>query len=142
MQASHASYASFTVEVKNPAILALEIEMVTSKKPVATDPVDQFISLIKTSDKKETTAQKTVAKGSAEKKAGKTSEKKATASTSIAKGTKTAKSAAKPLANKKESAKKTADTESADKRTAKKTESPRADRPTSAWPFPSSGSKS
>jgi hypothetical protein len=134
MQTSHASYASFTVEVKNPAILALEIEMVTSKKPVATDPVDQFISLIKTSDKKETTAQKTVARGSANKKAEKTSEKKASASTSIAKGTKTA----KPLANKKESAKKTADTEPA----AKKNESPPTDRPTSAWPFPSSGSKS
>jgi hypothetical protein len=103
--------------------------MVTSKKPVATDPVDQFISLIKTSDKKETTAQKTVATGSAEKKAEKTSEKKASASTSIEKGTKTA----KPLANKKESAKKTADTEPA----AKKMESPPADRPTSAWPFPS-----
>jgi hypothetical protein len=108
--------------------------MVTSKKPVATDPVDQFISLIKTSDKKETTAQKTVAKGSAEKKAEKKSEKKALASTSIAKGTKTA----KPLANKKESGKKTADTEPA----AKKTESPPTDRPTSPWPFPSSGSKS
>jgi hypothetical protein len=141
MQTSHASYASFTVEVKNPAILALEIEMVTSKKPVAAKPVDQFISLIKTSDKKEATAQKTVAKGSAEKKAEKTSEKKALASTSTAKGTKTDKSAAKPLANKKESAKQTADTESADKRTEKKP-APPADRPTSGWPFPSSDSES
>lgn len=108
--------------------------MVTSKKPVATDPVAQFISLIKTSDKKETTAQKTVAKGSVEKKAEKTSEKKASASTSIAKGTKTA----KPLANKKESVKKTANTEPA----AKKTEPSPTDRPTSAWPFPFSESKS
>ena len=107
--------------------------MVTSKKPAATQPVDQFISLIKTSDKKEVAAQKTVAKASVEKKAEKTSEKKAPTSTSTAKETKAAKPAAKPLANKKESA---------DKRTAKKTESPRADRPTSAWPFPSSGSKS
>jgi hypothetical protein len=138
MQTSHASYASFTVEVKNPAILALEIEMVTSKKPIANDPADQFISLIKTSDKKETTAQKTVARGSADKKAEKTSEKKALASTSSAKGTKTAKPAAKPSANKKESAEKTADTEPA----AKKIESPPTDRPTSAWPFPSSESKS
>jgi hypothetical protein len=132
MQTSHASYASFTVEVKNPALLALEIEMVTSKKPAATDAADQFISLIKTSDKKETTAQKTVAKSSAEKKEEKTSEKKASASASSVKGTKAARPA-KQLDNKKESA---------DKRTAKKNESPRADRPTSAWPFPSSGSKS
>jgi hypothetical protein len=106
--------------------------MVTSKKPVATDPVDQFISLIKTSDKKETAARKTVAKSSAEQKEEKTSEKKASASASSVKGTKAARPA-KQLDNKKESA---------DKRTAKKNESPRADRPTSAWPFPSSGSKS
>jgi hypothetical protein len=115
--------------------------MVTSKKPAATKPVDQFISLIKTSDKKEVAVQKTVAKGSVEKKAGKTSEKKAPASTSTAKETKAAKPAVKPLANKKESAKKTADTEPGVKKTAKKP-APPADRPTSAWPFPSSGSKS
>jgi hypothetical protein len=142
MQISHASYAGFTLEVKNPAILDLEIEMVTSKKPAVTKPVDQSISLIKTLDKKEVATQKTVAKGSVEKKAEKISEKKAPTSTSTAKETKTAKPAAKPLANKKESPKKAADTETADKRTAKKTESPRVDRPTSAWPFPSSDSES
>ena len=118
--------------------------MVTSKKPAATKPVDQFISLIKTSDKKEVAAQKTVAKGSVEKKVGETSKKKAPASTTPAssQGTKAAKTASKSSDNKKVPAKKTADTEFSRRRTAKKTDSPRADRPTSAWPFPSSDPES
>ena len=53
--------------------------MVTSKKPVAAKPADQFISLIKAPDKKEVAAQKTVTKGSAEKKTEEISEKKASA---------------------------------------------------------------
>ena len=69
MWISH-SYAGFTVEVKNPAILDLEIEMVTSKKPAATKPVDQFISLIKTSDKEEVAAQKNGSKGFCREKSG------------------------------------------------------------------------
>jgi hypothetical protein len=142
MQISHASYAGFTLEVKNPAILDLEIEMVTSKKTGATKPVNQFISLIKTSDKKEVAAQKTVVKASVEKKAEKTSEKKSPTSTSTVKGKKTAEPAAKLLDNKKTRANKTAATELAGKRTATKTEAPRADRPTSAWPLPTSESES
>ena len=118
--------------------------MVTSKKPAATKPVDQFISLIKTSDKEEVAAQKTVAKGSVEKKAGETSEKKALASATPAssQGTKAAKTASKASDNKKVPAQKTADTEAPRRRTAKKTDSPRPDRPTSAWPFPSADSES
>ena len=96
--------------------------MVTSKKPTGTKPVDQFISLIKTSDKEEVAAQKTVAKGSVEKKAGETSEKKAPTSATPAssQGTKAAKTASKSLDNKKVRAKKTADTEVPRRRTAKK----------------------
>ena len=78
--------------------------MVTSKKPVAAKPADQFISLIKTPDKKEVAAQKTVTKGPGEKKTEKKSEEKASASTSRSKGTKAikpAKSASKPSDNKK-----------------------------------------
>jgi|SRR5215216_4554797 hypothetical protein len=116
--------------------------MVTSKKPVAAKPADQFISLIKAPDKKEVAAQKTVAKGSAAKKTEDLSEKKAPASTSTAKGTKAAKAAAKPLDNKKAPIKKTAHTEPTAKKTPKKPESPPTDRPTSAWPFPSSDSES
>src|SRR6478735_9633174 len=107
--------------------------MVTSKKPVAAKPADQFISLIKAPDKKEVAAQKTVTKGSAEKKTEDISEKKASAaSASTAKGTKAAKAAAKPSDNKKARIKKKADTEPTAKKTPKKTESPPADRPTSA----------
>lgn len=116
--------------------------MVVSKKPGAAKPVDQFISLIKTSDQKEVAAQKTVAKGSAEKKTEDTSEKKASASTSTVKRTKMAKPAAKPLDSKNAPVQKTADTEPMAKKTEKKRESRPANRPTSAWPFPSSGSKS
>lgn len=115
--------------------------MVTSKTPVAAKPADQFISLIKAPDKKEVAAQKTVTKGSAEKKTEDISEKKASAaSASTAKGTKAAKAAAKPSDNKKARIKKKADTEPTAKKTPKKTESPPADRPTSAWPFTSSPS--
>ena len=42
--------------------------MVTSKKPVAAKPADQFISLIKAPDQKDLAAQKTVTKGSGERK--------------------------------------------------------------------------
>ena len=63
--------------------------MVTSKKPVAAKPADQFISLIKAPDKKEVAAQKTVTKGPGEKKQGKKSEEKTSASDfPVAKGTK------------------------------------------------------
>ena len=50
--------------------------MVTSKKPAATRPADQFISLIKAPDKKEVAAQKTVTKESARKKQKKTPKKR------------------------------------------------------------------
>jgi len=117
--------------------------MVTSKKPVATKPADQFISLIKAPDKKEVAAQKTVTKGSAEKKTEDISEKKASAaSASTAKGTKAAKAAAKPSDNKKGPTRATTDAEPAGKKTTKKPESPPTDRPISAWPFSSSESDS
>jgi hypothetical protein len=56
------------------------------------------------------------------------------------KGTKAAKAAAKPSDNKKARIKKKADIDPTAKKTPKKPESPPADRPTSAWPFPSSPS--
>lgn len=115
--------------------------MVTSRKPAAVKPPDKSVDLEKKADKKGVATQKTAAKGSAEKRTEKTSEMKTppSASTTVGKGTKAAKPAATPADNKK---KKAATTQPAGRRTSTKPESPRADRPTSAWPFPSSDPES
>ena len=119
--------------------------MVTSKKPVAAKPADQFISLIKAPDQKDLSAQKTVTKGPGERKTEKKSEEKVSASTARSKGTKVIKppkSASKPSDNKKGPTRVTTGAERAGKKTTEKPESTPTDRPTSAWPFSYSESDS
>jgi hypothetical protein len=118
--------------------------MVASKKPVGAKTAEQFFSLIKKPGEEEIATKKAVAKGSGEKKTGKKSEKKvsASATTSLPKGTKTSKPESKPADDKKTRSRKAADTESSGKRAEKKPASPPIDRPASAWPLPSSGSDS
>lgn len=93
--------------------------MVISRKPATLKPADKSVDLEKKAEKKLVAAQKTVAKGA-----------------------KAIKPPPKRADNKKASAKKTATTQPAGTKTSTKPESPRADRPTSAWPFPSSDSES